>query len=262
MTQEKIACEWVCSLRQKGECRYFYDKIFSAIRNLEFALPNHTPFTTINRVPSERQMRVEDIKSYKFQTYTDIAFHALWHTITSELYNFKDIGGSQNHLSILKALFRADIPVGEFVSPTAPKITKTQRKIYEKFWTHKPRVHEIDRRIMRRKDLNDLSCMSEMNRFVSASSGQIMKKKKSHKDFLQVVMISIGCSLDYNDCVKCSGLSYGGNSQTFGRFHDLPPNRRKWFDEIKMETGLRIFAPDKKAEKKVIMDKVISNFHQ
>mgnify|MGYP003663135659 FL=1 len=269
MTQEKIAYEWVCSLRQKGECRYFYDRVFSAIRNLEFALPSQSRLL-LSSIPSERQMREEDIKSYKFQTYTEIAFHALWHTITSELYNFKDIGGSQNHLSILKALFRADIPVCDFVSPTAPKITKTQRKIYEKFWTNKPRVDTIERKIMRRKGTRPLSCIPE--KFVSTSSGQIMKKKKSHKDFLQVVMVAIGSSLDYRDHHNVPASQYDfSTANPFRPLNDLPPNRRKWWDEIKMETGfldkissddaLRIFAPDKETEKKVIMDKVISNFH-
>jgi len=145
------------------------------------------------------------------------------------------------------------------------EINLSLRKFHKKFFAEKDDEYEFARDITHRLMRSKFEAIDEKdkrgNSKIFTNYGSVKKTKWATEKYYQLLMIAIGSSLNIN------GAIWGHYSQDRWSIFNLS-GKPEWRKKVRCESNsllsseeiLRVFAPDKKEEKKIIMDKFVASF--
>lgn len=184
----------------------------------------------------------------------------------SEFYTNPNTNQNRRQTGTIKAFFhtcKADrIYVG--VDKLPAEISEENLKFYKKFWDRKPdEIKNTEVKLMANKwskfDVKD----AKFNSKILTGSGSVRKTKFAVDSYYELCMIAIGSSLDLSGAIWChyTATRWGRFNQS-GRPDWRLATRKKYSEKLSSDEILRIFAPDKKEEKKIVMDKFVASFSE
>ena len=184
----------------------------------------------------------------------------------SEFYTNAKTNHYRRQTATIKAFFhtcKADrIYVG--IDKLPEEISEENLKFYKKFWDKKPEYNiRLEQKLMGSKWSNFDVKDAKNNSKILTGGGDVRKTKFAVDSYYELCMIAIGSSLDLNGAIW---NHYTANR--WGKFNQAGKDdwrlttRKKHSEKLSSDEILRIFAPDKKEEKKIVMDKFVSSFSE
>ena len=184
----------------------------------------------------------------------------------SEFYTNPNTNQNRRQTATIKAFFhtcKADrIYIG--IDKLPEEISEENLKFYKKFWDRKPdEIKNTEVKLMANKwskfDVKD----AKFNSKILTGSGSVRKTKFAVDSYYELCMIAIGSSLDLSGAIWChyTATRWGKFNQA-GKSDWRLATRKKYSEKLSSDEILRIFAPDKKEEKKIVMDKFVASFSE
>lgn len=182
----------------------------------------------------------------------------------SEFYTNHNTNQNRRQTGTIKAFFhtcKADrIYIG--IDKLPEEISEENLKFYKKFWDRKPDdIKNTEFKLMASKWSNFDVKDAKHNSKILTGGGDVRKTKFAVDSYYELCMIAIGSSLELSGAIwnhytsdRWTKFNQAGKSDW------RLATRKKYSEKLSSEEILRIFAPDKKEEKKIVMDKFVASF--